>query len=272
MERVFSVDDILGTFWKLDTQGDPGSGGSTGGGGGGGGGGFSGSYADLQKLQREGSLTGSLPRSASVHRMSRSSSEWAFQEFLKEHVAATGGLERAGSLSSLGERSGGGGVPQSASMESLDKLGSPDQERAPNGDLGSPPAGSSMGPPAAIAQATSGRARLSPPQYAAAVDGSTAAKMAVDEPPMDFLPPGQVSGERPDSEGQYRMGMTVEAQGGHRQQGVAQAGVQGGVRPLFSGLHEEPPPASHQEYEDMLKHRLAVACAMASTRVSLGSH
>lgn len=134
MERVFSVDDILGTFWKLDTQGEgnagtPGSGGGTPGAHG-----LSErSYQDLQRLSersqqdvqrlvRDHSFGSHLAHSGSLnfHRMNRSSSEWAFQEFLKEHVAGMGGI--------------GSGISYSSSLDRLDERervqNALDQERA----------------------------------------------------------------------------------------------------------------------------------------------
>ena len=153
MERVYSIDDILGTFWKLDTQGPDGGSGP---------GGFPGSFADLQRLQREGGMGGSMTRSGSVHRMNRSSSEWAFQEFLKEHVAATGGLDRSGSTGtdSFGlphSSSRDGGLPRfTPSLERLDKLLNDDsQDMSPHSEEGVqtarlPPGSHAMLPPSFI--------------------------------------------------------------------------------------------------------------------------
>lgn len=70
MERAFSVDDILGTFWKLDTQGE-------GNGAGSGPISASNSVESLKALERE-------------KVMNRSASEWALQEFLRESSTAGG--------------------------------------------------------------------------------------------------------------------------------------------------------------------------------------
>ncbi|KAL3699537.1 hypothetical protein R1sor_017559 [Riccia sorocarpa] len=70
MERAFSVDDILGTFWKLDTQ-----------------------SGDQTSTTTAGNGTSSLGNGGNGYNpgMNRSASEWAFQEFLKEHTQ--GGLQ-----------------------------------------------------------------------------------------------------------------------------------------------------------------------------------
>eukprot|EP00850_Spirogloea_muscicola_P017556 SM000152S01544 [mRNA] locus=s152:106263:111399:+ [translate_table: standard] len=191
MERVFSVDDILGTFWKLDTQGD-------GGGGGGGGGHGSSSHKDLQRLASQNSLlrsnSGHWSGSAATpsgHQMNRSSSEWAFQEFLKEHT----------------------GPAVASHGYSADSSPRFDEHSA-----------------AAAAHHLSGGPAESPGALS---------------PLPPFSPPF-----------------------------LASSG--GGVRPLFSDFPEEASPSNPQEYADMLKHRLAMACAVASTRVAasaqLGSY
>ncbi|KAJ7534864.1 hypothetical protein O6H91_12G020500 [Diphasiastrum complanatum] len=71
MERNFSVDDILGTFWKLDTHGGENDGHSVG-------------IPEDQLQQRVSNLVSE----ASEKRMNRSASEWAFQEFLKLYTAS----------------------------------------------------------------------------------------------------------------------------------------------------------------------------------------
>ncbi|KAL2609202.1 hypothetical protein R1flu_027775 [Riccia fluitans] len=70
MERAFSVDDILGTFWKLDTQ-----------------------SSDQTSTTIPGNGIGSSGNGGNGYNpgMNRSASEWAFQEFLKEHTQ--GGLQ-----------------------------------------------------------------------------------------------------------------------------------------------------------------------------------
>lgn len=85
MERNPSVDDILGTFWKLDTQGDGSSGHSAAVGVGGHGSGFgfaSSSVQDGGRIYGGPSLREEVGKS-----MNRSDSEWAFQEFLKKHAS-----------------------------------------------------------------------------------------------------------------------------------------------------------------------------------------
>eukprot|EP00850_Spirogloea_muscicola_P000630 SM000002S05710 [mRNA] locus=s2:1740625:1744099:- [translate_table: standard] len=201
MERVFSVDDILGTFWKLDTQGDGGGGG--GGGGGGSCGHGSSSQQDLQRLASQNSLlrsnsghwSGSAAATPSGHQMNRSPSEWAFQEFLKEHA----GPAVAGH---------GYGADSSPRFDEHSASAAAAAHHLPGGAAESPGALSSPLPP------------FSPPFLASSGGGS--------------------------------------------------------VRPLFSDFPEEASPSNPQEYADMLKHRLAMACAVASTRVAasaqLGSY
>uniref|UniRef100_A0A0D6QRE8 BZIP domain-containing protein n=1 Tax=Araucaria cunninghamii TaxID=56994 RepID=A0A0D6QRE8_ARACU len=65
MERVFSVDDILGTFWKLDTQGET----------------CSPRVSALPSVDENNGNSGKT--------MNRSASEWAFQRFLTEASAAS---------------------------------------------------------------------------------------------------------------------------------------------------------------------------------------
>lgn len=253
MERVYSIDDILGTFWKLDTQGPDGGGGP---------GGFPGSFADLQRLQREGGM-GGLTRSGSVHRMSRSSSEWAFQEFLKEHVAATGALDRSGSAGTEGfglphATSRDGGLPRfTPSLERLDKLLNDDsQDTSPCNEEGGQtprmPRGShAMLPPSFI-----------PPRSLDAL-GSPHGE-PVRQVPNPVSEPRGTTGlvETREVEAKESVG---RGKGEGEERGVGG----GGVRPLFSGIPEEEAAANPQEYEKVLKQRLAMACAMASSRVSL---
>ncbi|CAM6022011.1 unnamed protein product [Sphagnum balticum] len=77
MERISSVDDILGTYWKLDPQGE---------------GQNTGAAAGVPPLLHGASEALKLGLSYGDDKvgamMSRSASEWAFQEFLKEHMAA----------------------------------------------------------------------------------------------------------------------------------------------------------------------------------------
>ncbi|CAK9275911.1 unnamed protein product [Sphagnum jensenii] len=68
MERISSVDDILGTYWKLDPQGQ----------------GHSNNAAGGPPVPGAEDLKMGLS-SGDNKRMNRSASEWAFQEFLKEH-------------------------------------------------------------------------------------------------------------------------------------------------------------------------------------------
>ncbi|CAM6033055.1 unnamed protein product [Sphagnum compactum] len=68
MERISSVDDILGTYWKLDPQGQ----------------GHSNNAAGGPPMPGAEDLKMGLS-SGDNKRMNRSASEWAFQEFLKEH-------------------------------------------------------------------------------------------------------------------------------------------------------------------------------------------
>jgi len=78
MERISSVDDILGTYWKLDPQGE---------------GQNTGAAAGVPPLLHGASEALKLGLSYGDDKvgavMNRSASEWAFQEFLKEHMAAT---------------------------------------------------------------------------------------------------------------------------------------------------------------------------------------
>jgi len=78
MERISSVDDILGTYWKLDPQGE---------------GQNTGAAAGVPPLLHGASEALKLGLSYGDNKvgavMNRSASEWAFQEFLKEHMAAT---------------------------------------------------------------------------------------------------------------------------------------------------------------------------------------
>ncbi|CAK9877923.1 unnamed protein product [Sphagnum jensenii] len=77
MERISSVDDILGTYWKLDPQGE---------------GQNTGAAAGVPPLLHGASEALKLGLSYGDDKvgavMNRSASEWAFQEFLKEHMAA----------------------------------------------------------------------------------------------------------------------------------------------------------------------------------------
>lgn len=97
MERVFSVDDILGTFWKLDTQGD----------------------GTPKEDHSNGKLSNGFPSSASLQnlhafqKMSRSSSEFMFQEFMKEHTAGLKAVDSERSLEKFGSM---------RSLPSVDKL------------------------------------------------------------------------------------------------------------------------------------------------------
>ena len=114
MERVFSVDDILGTFWKVDSSSDhtsaaaaaaaaaaasglphlPGSafmppGMPAGLPAGMPAGMPSGMPAGMPAGLSGGELQRPIPRTGSFHRMNRSSSEWAFQEFVREQGMGT---------------------------------------------------------------------------------------------------------------------------------------------------------------------------------------
>eukprot|EP01018_Ginkgo_biloba_P039543 Gb_21347 [translate_table: standard] len=73
MERVFSVDDILGTFWKLDTQGETGNSGGA-------------ATMVINSNSNSPRLSSATVPSVEGDRkmMNRSASEWAFQRFLKE--------------------------------------------------------------------------------------------------------------------------------------------------------------------------------------------
>jgi len=77
MERISSIDDILGTYWKLDPQGE---------------GQNTGAAAGVPPLLHGASEALKLGLSYGDDKvgavMNRSASEWAFQEFLKEHMAA----------------------------------------------------------------------------------------------------------------------------------------------------------------------------------------
>jgi hypothetical protein len=68
MERISSVDDILGTYWKLDPQGQ----------------GHGNNAAGGAPMPGAEDLKIGLSSGDNKH-MNRSASEWAFQEFLKEH-------------------------------------------------------------------------------------------------------------------------------------------------------------------------------------------
>lgn len=112
MERVFSVDDILGTFWKLDTQGDG--------------------------TPKEDKLSNGFPSSASLQnlqafqKMSRSSSEFMFQEFMKEHTAGLKNVDSERSLEKFGS------MKSLPSLEHLDGfLSVPSESRLDRLDEGS---------------------------------------------------------------------------------------------------------------------------------------
>lgn len=62
MERVFSVDDILGTFWKMDTQGE-----------------------GVGETAPSGDMAAN--RTTTRTSMNRSASEWAFQRFITESAS-----------------------------------------------------------------------------------------------------------------------------------------------------------------------------------------
>jgi hypothetical protein len=81
MERISSVDDILGTFWKLDPQGEGYNNGA--------GGGVA--VPEIDALKMEGLSSGDVDKG-----MNRSASEWAFQEFLKAHEAAGSNVPHLG--------------------------------------------------------------------------------------------------------------------------------------------------------------------------------
>jgi hypothetical protein len=81
MERISSVDDILGTFWKLDPQGEGYNNGA--------GGGVAVPETDALKMVELSS--GDVDKG-----MNRSASEWAFQEFLKAHEAAGSNVPHLG--------------------------------------------------------------------------------------------------------------------------------------------------------------------------------
>eukprot|EP00249_Psilotum_nudum_P010285 c22449_g1_i1 orf=364-1863(+) len=84
MERNLSVDDILSTFLKLDTQGDVNSGPP---------GGVVAGNSSSSWVQESPRLHLSPSVGAAgeqlVKPMNRSASEWAFQEFLREHASAS---------------------------------------------------------------------------------------------------------------------------------------------------------------------------------------
>ncbi|KAG6552193.1 hypothetical protein Mapa_006041 [Marchantia paleacea] len=107
MERVFSVDDILGTFWKLDTQsGDQASG--------------TGAVSGTGVLGNGGN--GYNPG------MNRSASEWAFQEFLKEHTQGSGLQSRNDSQVFMisEEEAGEKDLPLSQDKECVEEQKEPD--------------------------------------------------------------------------------------------------------------------------------------------------
>ncbi|CAK9237391.1 unnamed protein product [Sphagnum jensenii] len=81
MERISSVDDILGTFWKLDPQGEGYNNGA--------GGGVA--VPETDALKMVGLSSGDVDKG-----MNRSASEWAFQEFLKAHEAAGSNVPHLG--------------------------------------------------------------------------------------------------------------------------------------------------------------------------------
>lgn len=180
MERVFSVDDILGTFWKLDTQGD----------------------GTPKDDHSNGKLSNGFPSSASLQnlhafqKMSRSSSEFMFQEFMKEHTAGLKAVDSERSLEKFGSM---------RSIPSIDKLDT----------------------------------FLSVPS----------------ESRLDKLDNANGSG-RGVRNSQFAMPESPTASAA--------------LNPLFSGLKNENPPSSEdQGYADYLRNRLVMACAVASTRVSL---
>lgn len=107
MERVFSVDDILGTFWKLDTQ-----------------------SGDQASSTGAVNGTGVLGNGGNGYNpgMNRSASEWAFQEFLKEHTQASGLQSRNDSQVFMisEEEAGEKELPPSQDKECVEEQKEPD--------------------------------------------------------------------------------------------------------------------------------------------------
>ena len=97
MERIFSVDDILGTFWKVEGQGTDGGSTPSAAGVAGLPGGYPVSIPlppsawPQPQTPGQGQLPSSelqrpIPRTGSFQRINRVPSEWAFQDFLREGV------------------------------------------------------------------------------------------------------------------------------------------------------------------------------------------
>lgn len=231
MERVFSVDDILGTFWKLDTQGENGQSNQMG---------HFGSQLDLQKFYREqasagatGTAPGGMVHSSSFHRMNRSSSEWAFQEFLKEHITPTG----KGAHEAREERAKDGNDSDCQNSDSSGEgLGRRGRIKSGKDDNGKnyQEVGHQGG-------------------FVAPSDGGYQAESR-----------GEVSPKEKASQKEETDSLNPSGLGLNQGSSLPSSEVENLNQP-FLGQGAVPDP---QEYEILLKQQLAAACAMAKTRVS----